>query len=267
MRAGRLAIAVSGLVLLLVALGFGNLSAQGAPQNVPAAAAATGTDDRIVSIDDEPRHRKVYDEGTTRILDVQVPPGDMTFFHTHTIAALYVPISRSLTRTQVFGEEWRGGTGTAPLLPPGEAERPGAVTSNITYPEKSYTHRLHNLGNSLYRLIGVYNRSKGSDSDADDVSGLSAKPEIANRYYRAHRIVLAAGESNSPHRHATAVVVVQQTAGRIVSDGSAKTELTSPGMFALHEGNGMHVLRNAGNTSINVIEVEVRGATTKTSSQ
>lgn len=264
MRARRLAITVHGVAMFLLALGFGHRFVQAAPQNFPVAAAVNGNDDRVVPIDDEPRHHKVYDSGTTRVLDVQVPAGDMTLFHTHRTVILYVPISRSQTRTQVFGEDWRGGTATAAPLPPGSAnDRPGTVTSNTTYIDKPFTHRLHNFGDNLYRLFAVVNLSAGSESETDDVSGLSAKPELVNRWYRAHRVVLAAGESSTLHRHTTPVVVVQQTAGRVVSEGSAKRELSAPAMFSVHDGPGMHHVRNTGTGPVDVIEVEVRGATTK----
>ena len=262
MRARRMAIAGDLLAVFLLVVGVSYAFAQATSQNSPVAAAVDVNDDRVVPIDDEPRHHKVYDSGTTRVLDVQVPPGDMTLFHTHRTVILYVPISRSQTRTQVFGEDWRGGTATAAPLPPG-ADRPGTVTSNITYIDKAFTHRLHNFGDNLYRLFAVVNLSAGSESETDDVSGLSAKPELVNRWYRAHRIVLAAGESSAPHRHTTPVVVVQQTAGRVVSEGSAKRELSAPAMFSVHNGPDMHHVRNVGTGPVDVIEVEVRGATTK----
>lgn len=224
-----------------------------------------------VPIVQEPRHRVVFESGTTRIHDVQIPPGDTTLYHIHDTAILYVPISRSQTRSQVLGGEWSGGEGgrapAAAAAPSASSAAPSAssatrVSSIITYLEKPVTHRVNNVGDGLFRLIAVVNRSSGSDADGDDVSGLSSKPELSNRYYRAHRVALAPGQSTASHRHATAVVVVQQSAGRVSVDGSTKAELTEPGKFAFHDGSGTHQLKNIGTSAIEVIEVELRGAAT-----
>lgn len=219
-----------------------------------------------VPIVQEPRHKVVFESGTTRVQDVQIPPGDTTLYHIHETAILYVPISRSQTRSQVLGEEW-GGEGRAaapspaPVPLPPTTEGPGRVNSITSYIEKPVTHRVNNFGSSLFRLIAISNLSKGSDADGDDVSGLSAKPELLNRFYRAHRVALAPSQSTASHRHATPVVVVLQTPGRIAVDGSADAEVGDPGKFAFHDGSGTHQVKNLGSAPVELIEVELRGGT------
>lgn len=220
-----------------------------------------------VPLTQEPRHHVVFESPSMRIHDIQVPPGDTTLFHTHDTAILYVPIFRSTTRSQVLGGEWSGGAATAaaatppPTTPaPAEAQRPRPAYSVTTYVEKLYTHRLNNFGPTLFRLVGIANRSKGASGAADDVSGLSAKPEVENNWYRAHRVVLKPGEATPTHRHATPVVVVMQTAGTATSDSDAWLPLNGPGDIARHPGTAPHTLRNAGPTEVELVEVEVRGA-------
>jgi hypothetical protein len=217
-----------------------------------------------VPIAQEPRHHVVFESPTMRIHDIQVPPGDTTLFHTHDTAILYVPIFRSTTRSQVLGGEWSGGaaasTAATPPPTPAEAARPRPAYSVTTYVEKLYTHRLNNFGPTLFRLVGIANRSKGANGAADDVSGLSAKPEVENNWYRAHRVMLAPGESTPTHRHATPVVVVMQTVGAAASDSEVWLPLNGPGDIARHSGAAPHTLRNAGPTAVELVEVEVRGA-------
>lgn len=220
-----------------------------------------------VPLAQEPRHHVVFESPSMRIHDIQVPPGDTTLFHTHDTAILYVPIFRSTTRSQVLGGEWSGGaaasTAATPATnapPAADAARPRPAYSVTTYVEKLYTHRLNNFGPTLFRLVGIANRTKGASGSADDVSGLSAKAEVENNWYRAHRVVLKPGKATPPHRHATPVVVVMQTVGAATSESDAWLPLNGPGDIVRHQGTASHTLRNAGPTEVELVEVEVRGA-------
>ncbi len=249
MRAGRALVVVGAVV-----------ATAWAPRAVRGQAA-----DTPVPLYQEPRHHVVYDSPSLRIHDIQIPPGDTTLFHTHDTAILYVPIAASQTRSQVLGADWSGG-GAAPSAStaprPVEPPRPGKVTSTITYVEKPYTHRVNNFGATVFRLVGIANRTAGATADDDDVSRLSATPELVNKWYRAHRLTLEPGAATPPHRHAVPVVVVMQTPGTASSSleaASSWTPLNGPGDFARHDGAGMHTVRNVGPGSVELVEVEVRG--------
>jgi hypothetical protein len=213
-----------------------------------------------VPVHQEPHHHLVHDSATIRLLDIQIPPGNTTLFHTHDTAILYVPIARSQTRGQEWGGEWPAAAPASPAAAAPASDRPQRVNSVITYVEKPYTHRVNNIGTSLFRLIGIINRTPGANGAADDVSGLSPKAELENNWYRAHRVVLKPGESSAPHKHATAVVVVMQTPGTVVSESPAWSPINGPGDYAWHAGADSHVLRNRGGSEVELMEVEVRGA-------
>jgi quercetin dioxygenase-like cupin family protein len=213
-----------------------------------------------VPLAQEPRHHVVFESPSTRIHDIQIPPGDTTLFHTHDTAILYVPIARSTTRSQALGAEWSGGGTAAPATAAPPPDRPQRVNSVTTYVEKAYTHRVNNIGTSLFRLIGIANRTAGANGASDDQSGLSAKPELENNWYRAHRVVLKPGEATAPHKHAVRAVVVMQTAGTAVSESPSWHPINGPGDYAWHTGAGDHVVRNRGTNEIELVEVEVRGA-------
>ena len=111
-----------------------------------------------VPLSGEPRHHVVYESAAMRVHDIQIPPGDTTLFHTHDTPILYVPIARSTNRSQVLGGEWSGGAAATPAAPaPAGGERPGRVNSVMTYVEKPFTHRVNNVGTSLFRLVGIAN--------------------------------------------------------------------------------------------------------------
>jgi hypothetical protein len=233
---------------------------------------APGDERTVVHVSKEPRHRVVFDSGGVRVQDVQIPAGDTSLYHVHDHALLLVPISRSQTRTQPIGGPWSGGGASrgggpaatpidAPPSPPATA---GArrVTSTIAYVEKPVTHRVGNVGNGLFRVIAIGNLGKGTENEAEDLLRLGTEPEISDKYYRAYRVSLAAGQSTPPHEHVWPVVVVQQTAGRLAIDGSVKAETSAEGAFAVHEG-GTHQVTNSGTTMVEFVEVELRGSSTK----
>jgi hypothetical protein len=250
MRARRL-LAIAGAVTTSLALLPGGVLGQAAEPAVP--------------LYQEPRHHVVYDSPTMRVHDIQIPPGDTTLYHTHDTAILYVPIASSRTRSQVLGAEWGGGgaAAAAPAAAPAPVPAvPGKVNSVVTYVEKPYTHRVNNVGTTVFRLVGIANRTAGATADGDDLSGLSITPELVNKWYRAHRLVLTAGQATAAHRHATPVVVVMQTPGTASAaqaDGAGWLPLNGPGSFARHEP-GTHVVKNVGANAIELVEIEVRGA-------
>ena len=239
------------LVVAILGLGASSFAGQ---------ALTVAQEPKPVPLSGEPRHHVVYESAALRVHDIQIPPGDTTLFHTHDTAILYVPIARSTTRGQVLGAEWSGGGAAAPAAPAPVPERPGTVNSVTTYVEKPYTHRVNNIGSSLFRLVGIANRTAGAaDAAADDISGLSAKPELENKWYRAHRVVLAPGAASASHGHATQVVLVMQTPGTVAVEGATWSPLNGSGDFVWQPA-GTHVVYNRGASPIELVEVEVRGA-------
>ena len=58
-----------------------------------AAAMTACQDEKVVPVHQEPRHHLVFDSDAIRVLDIQIPPGDTTLFHTHSNPILYVNMS------------------------------------------------------------------------------------------------------------------------------------------------------------------------------
>lgn len=268
--------------------------ALGAPIGAAIAAFSFSTliahqDDKVVPVHQEPRHRLVFDSPGTRILDVQIPPGDTTLFHTHSDAILYVTMSTSQTRSQNLGAEWSGGATpppapstsarTPPFVPaaaagsdsalPGADSTPavggsprvvpsspaGRMMSTTSYNVTPQTHRVNNIGSSLFRLIGITNSSPGDESTTPSAD-FTIKPEVDNRWFRGYRWMLGP-EPSSQHRHVNAVAVVL-VSGKATADvaGTSKA-LDSAGSFVFIEPGTAHQLRGAG-ADAQVVEVEIR---------
>ena len=251
-----------------------------------AGAAALQADDPIVPVYREPHHRQVFQFGPTRILDLQIPPGDKSWFHSHESPVLYVTLGTSRNRTQNLGEEWGGGGaarggagrggagqaseapaagGAAPPRPAAPPVAPGTlisrVSSTTSYAERPITHRLENIGEGLFRAMVVINETAGDEATTEEAAGFSGKPELTNRWFRAYRFALGPGESTPKHRHTAPVAIFQASSGRGGTGiGGMKFEFNDPGQWAFFDAGDAHEIRNGGDARMEFVEVEVRRA-------
>ena len=96
--------------------------------DAPAPVSRADRQSPVVPVHEEPHHRQVFQYGTTRILDLQVPPGDISWFHSHEWPVLYMTLGTSAVRTQNLGADWSGGGGARPA----NARRPARAASSGT---------------------------------------------------------------------------------------------------------------------------------------
>jgi hypothetical protein len=231
MRGMPLRIAV---VVTLFALSAGSVViGQGLPWQPPNDAGEGQSP--IMPVHQEPHHRQIFQSGPMRIIDLQIPPGDTSWFHTHEWPIFYLTVADSQTRTQVLGEEWGAGRGRGAGPGRGTDARPGGaavppqtpapqnaapraggparfrprVMSDTSYAERPVTHRIQNVGTGLYRALGVINETAGGDETVtEQAAGFTSKPESVNRWFRVYRVALAPGEKTS-HQHTAPVVNVK----------------------------------------------------------
>ena len=128
------------------------------------------------------------------------------------------------------------------------------MNSVITYAQQPLTHRVNNIGQSVFRLIGITNSTAGDESTSPSAD-FAAKPEVDNRWFRGYRWPLTA-EPSAEHKHINPVVIVLVT-GRGVVSGAKESALDQPGAFAFVEGQVAHRVRAVG-SSAEIVEVEVR---------
>ena len=231
----------------------------------------------VMPVHQEPHHRQVFQYGPLRIIDLQIPPGDMSWFHTHEWPVFYLTVADSQTRTQILGEEWGArGRGTGPAAARGGGQTPPPaggppvraggpprfrprLMSDVSYAERAVTHRIHNNGTGLYRAIGVINETGGGDEAiTEEAAGFAGKAESANRWFRVHRVALAPGEKTPEHQHKAPVVVLQDSAGKGTASGPMSFELNEPGQWAFFDTGARHEIANNGSERLEVIEVEIR---------
>jgi len=76
----------------------------------------------------EPHHRQLLKYGSIRLIELQIPPGDSSWFHMHDAPVFYLTVADSQTRTQILGLEWGARRGGGPGRGAAPAGAPGAAT-------------------------------------------------------------------------------------------------------------------------------------------
>jgi quercetin dioxygenase-like cupin family protein len=223
----------------------------------------------VVPVHEEPHHRQVFQYGTTRILDLQVPPDDISWFHSHEWPVLYMTLGTSRVRTQNLGSDWSGGgaratngqAGSAPPRPaqPSPERRTPRATSTTSYVERPVTHRIENIGSGLFSAMVVVNETAGDDATSVADAGFELGPELTNPWFRSYRVTLGAGETTDLHEHTTPVVIFQAIAGKAMANGPMDFEFNRPGQWAFYDAGVGHTIENVGDAAIELLEIEVRG--------
>lgn len=227
-------------------------------QSNEAAVSRADADSPVVPVHEEPHHRQVFQYGPTRILDLQLPPGDISWFHTHEWPVLYMTLGRSAVRIQNLGSDWAGGNRRGGARPPPSPPAAPRATSATGYIERPVTHRIENIGDGLFRAMVVVNETAGDAATSVAQAGFDAEPELTNPWFRSYRVTLAAHESTDRHEHSEPVVIFQATDGRGMAHGPMNFEFNEPGQWAFYDAGFGHTVENLGDTPIELLEIEVR---------
>ena len=139
----------------------------------------------VVPVHQEPMHRLLFDSGNARVLELYIPSGATTLFHTHSSPIFYITISTSALRMQRGGGEWQ-----EQQL---RSSAPGDVRFNDSYKTEPVTHRVNNVGDDLVHSILILNEN--GVPAADDDTLLPGSVGIDSDWFRQSRIELAGGES------------------------------------------------------------------------
>lgn len=219
-----------GTLLLCIVLGI--LSANGAwaqDQEV--------SEEKIVHLFDEPRHRPVRQEGDLYLLDVRIKPGDESFLHVHDQAILLTYISL------------------------GRGAQYGRVAANTDYASEPFTHKVGNDGPGLFHIIALVHDGSGTPASSNDLpSGMGIAPEIENNWFRSWRYELQPGESTAMQSHSnpTFIVLGGEGIAHVSREDGITRELAHPGDWAWRKPGSRYQLTNVGDSPVAVIVNEGR---------
>jgi hypothetical protein len=191
---------------------------------------------RTVHLLQEPRHRTVHVDGDIRVVDVQINPGDTTLPHIHDFAIMYTFISN------------------------GEGPLNGRVSSITSYVTEHLTHRVHNEGPELFRIIALGNFGPAVGDSRDKPEGVSAEPELENPWFRSYRLELAPGASSPLRRPQNPGIVVQVSEGivHVSREDGISNELTAMGDWTWRNADSSFQVHNPGTVPVTVVINEAR---------
>jgi quercetin dioxygenase-like cupin family protein len=212
-----------------------------------------------VPLSREPRHRVVFETPEFRILDVNVPPGDMTLDHTHEFDLVTVAMSGgAATRTQSPGQPW------GPVRP----LRPIGDVSVSEYTGKPDRHLIENVGDIPYQLFAVENLRQGNWASGGPLSAVGTTLTAESRAFRVYDVRLVPETTQIFHAHATTAIAVL-ISGRAMSAGAESKaagpsapvglkQLVQTGEWVLVPAGESHHLVRLGTGDARVVEIEVR---------
>lgn len=191
---------------------------------------------RVVKVEQEPRHRVVVDHPEFKLLDVQILPGDTTLDHTHDSPILYTYISL--------------GNGSAG----------GRVTANTRYAVQPFTHRVSNSGPDLFRIIALAHFGEGRVGHDDRPDGMNVEPQLENEWFRSYRLELAPGQETGPitHKNPTFIILVSDGRTRVTKENGFGAELTKQGDWTMRESDSPFSIRNDAREPVSIVVNEAR---------
>lgn len=210
-------------------------------------------EDRVVPAHQEPRHVPKLVNALVRVIDVEIPEGERTLFHAHSLDYPYLMVTSVTLNNQIYGQEPKDLPITRGLVGYYRASTQG-----------TYTHRFINLGPGTFRAIGIelLQRLALGGPVTDSVP---ARPGLAtaldNERVRAYRIVLAPGQSLGPIAIPGPSLRVALTAGTITDQapGGAAVETTlAPARFTFSDAARVTTLTNRGTEPLELVEFEFK---------
>ena len=203
-----------------------------------------------VPVYEEPRHRPVFRNRFVRVLDVVIPAGDTTGYHTHAAPIAGAVIQDARNWSQIQGAL------------PGEVRPVRAAGDVIENWDAGlpYTHRVGNVDSvPIHYVVGEWLASPGIEAPP--------LPETSSRHLvregtvaRVYRTLLAPGESTESHTHAAPGLTIQVTAGPVEDAGgvAATSGGQGSGAWRWRDPGYVHVLRNRGERPALVMEIDWR---------
>ena len=209
----------------------------------------------ILPIHEEPKHHLVYDGEIVQIMDVQIPPADITLYHIHDRPILYVSISSSFISSQVLGREMK-----SHFVTDDDVWQPGNVAYNIDYVKNAVIHRVENTGTNLFRIIAVLNKKNQYTDNVNHAdTSLPGKVELNNQAFHQSRVTIGKDESIAWEATVNPVVFVQTNQGNttvLYSDGS-QDQTISAGEYIVEDSGRSFEVTNKSNKPITFVIIEL----------
>jgi hypothetical protein len=203
----------------------------------------------VAPIERAPFHLPVFHNDAVAMIDVVLPAGRETSWHRHSRDFLFVVVRDGDLILQNWGESPK------PLV-----HWPRGFAGFGAFSKESLVHRGENIGAGAIRLVGfefLDPTPKGRT--------LSARPPayaqiIDNERLRGWRLTLKPGETAPAFEQTAPAVRIVVEAGELIeTKDRADHELAlQPAAFQWREAGAAPALRNVGDTTIDLVEIELK---------
>ena len=217
---------------------------------LPAASAADK--DVAVLAKDEPRHRPKLENDYVRVLDVEIPAGYQTLFHTHDLNYTYLMVNSALLQNEIPGKP-----GTV------EIKIPAGLVGYYRASEGAYTHRFTNIGGDTFRAIGIelMRPAPSPTVTASLPESTGYATVLDNERVRAYRVVLEPGQSTPAVTLPGPSIRVAGTGGTLLQQTPGSEAITTdlaPARFEFRAGSATHSLKNVGEARVEIYEFQLK---------
>jgi quercetin dioxygenase-like cupin family protein len=199
-----------------------------------------------VPVEDEPYHRTVFKNDYVQAFRVTLEPGRTTGMHTHARDDAAVRLSTATTAAEVPGQ------------PVGPSEHADAgLVSARNNAAKPITHRVHNVGTTVFDVVDVQILRRPAGPPAPAIS----PPVAENASMRVYRYELGPGAAAVRHTHARPYVLVAATNAdlRMTSpEGASSDRAVQAGDIHWVESAVPHTLVNRGSHTAILVEIELK---------
>ncbi len=207
---------------------------------------AMSAQDTAVPVEKEPHHRTVFKNDYVQVFRVNLEPGMVSLMHTHARDDAAVRLSTATVTAQSPGE------------PAGAPEfvSPGLVSARDNE-KKPHTHRVHNIGTTLFDVIDVQILKRPDGPATPPI----AVPAAENPRMRVYRYELEPGARSAPHTHARPYLLVAATDMNLraaLPEGGSVAHLVKAGDLHWVETAVTHTLINEGREKSVVVEFELK---------
>lgn len=188
------------------------------------------SEEKIVHLFEEPRHRTVLHEGQLYLLDMMMRPGDESFLHIHNQPLLLTYISL-----------------------PADGPQNGRLRSATEYATEEYIHKISNPGPNMYRIIVLAHDGNGQPLENNDApSGIGLDPVVEDDWFRGYTYELAPAESTPMQHHMNPSVIVLGTEGvaQVSREDGITRELVHAGEWAWRVAGSSYQITNVGDTAL-----------------
>jgi quercetin dioxygenase-like cupin family protein len=199
-----------------------------------------------VPVEEEPNHRSVFKNDYIQAFRVTLEPGKTSLMHTHARDDAAVRLSTATVAADSPGKP----------LGPAEPVQPGLVSARDNE-AKPLTHRVHNIGATVFDVIDVQILRRPPGPAVPAIS----PPAAENAKMRVYRYDLGPGATTASHTHARPYLLVAATAvdlGMTSPDGASVEHAVKAGDMHWVDTAVTHAFMNRGKEKGILVEFELK---------